>query len=238
MQGPKDRDGGNSFASNSVVSPASFNALISGKLGHVLSYTVAGARTMSDDVTRLLQEWRNGSQEALDRLIPLVYAELRTLAARYLSRERQDHTLQTTALVHEAYVKLVDQHSVDWQNRAHFFGIAANLMRRILVDDARHRSRHKRGAGAKPELLDDLPVAAPEAALDAVDTIALDRALQELETLKSRAGASRRAAILWRADARGDCRSPGGLTVNGQTRMGHRQGLALSRTHGRTLIDC
>lgn len=136
-----------------------------------------------DDVTRLLQEWRNGSQEALDRLIPLVYAELRTLAARYLSRERQDHTLQTTALVHEAYVKLVDQHSVDWQNRAHFFGIAANLMRRILVDDARHRTRHKRGAGAQPEVLDDLPVAAPEAALDTVDTIALDRALQELEKL-------------------------------------------------------
>lgn len=136
-----------------------------------------------DDVTRLLQEWRNGSQEALDRLIPLVYAELRTLAARYLSRERQDHSLQTTALVHEAYVKLVDQHSVNWQNRAHFFGIAANLMRRILVDDARHRARHKRGAGARPELLDDLPVAAPEAALDPVDTIALDRALQELEQL-------------------------------------------------------
>jgi RNA polymerase sigma factor (TIGR02999 family) len=136
-----------------------------------------------DDVTRLLQEWRNGSQEALDRLIPLVYAELRTLAARYLSRERPDHTLQTTALVHEAYVKLVDQHSVDWQNRAHFFGIAANLMRRILVDDARHRTRHKRGAGATPEILDDVPVAAPEAALDAVDTIALDRALQELEQI-------------------------------------------------------
>ena len=137
----------------------------------------------SDDVTRLLQEWRNGSQEALDRLIPLVYAELRTLAARYLSRERQDHTLQTTALVHEAYVKLVDQHSVDWQNRAHFFGIAANLMRRILVDDARHRNRHKRGAGVKSEALDDLPVAATDTPLDAVDTIALDRALQELEKL-------------------------------------------------------
>ena len=136
---------------------------------------------MPDDVTRLLQEWRNGSQEALDRLIPLVYAELRTLAARYLSRERAHHTLQTTALVHEAYVKLVDQHSVDWQNRAHFFGIAANLMRRILVDDARHRRRLKRGAGVTPELLDDLPVAADEASLDAVDTIALDRALHELE---------------------------------------------------------
>jgi RNA polymerase sigma factor (TIGR02999 family) len=138
---------------------------------------------VSDDVTRLLQEWRNGSQEALDRLIPLVYAELRTLAARYLSRERPDHTLQTTALVHEAYVKLIDQHSVDWQNRAHFFGIAANLMRRILVDAARHRGRAKRGAGVPPEALDDLPVAAIDNPLDTVDTIALDRALQELEQL-------------------------------------------------------
>lgn len=136
-----------------------------------------------DEVTRLLQEWRNGSQEALDRLIPLVYAELRTLAARYLSRERQDHTLQTTALVHEAYVKLIGQHSVEWQNRAHFFGIAANLMRRILVDDARHRRRQKRGAGVKPEALDEVPVAAEESPLDVVDTIALDRALSELEKL-------------------------------------------------------
>jgi RNA polymerase sigma factor (TIGR02999 family) len=138
---------------------------------------------MPDDVTRLLQEWRNGSREALDRLIPLVYAELRLQAARYLSRERHDHTLQTTALVHEAYVKLLGQHSVDWQNRAHFFGIAANLMRRILVDDARHRRRHKRGAGVVPEALQDVSVAALENPLDAVDTIALDRALQELENL-------------------------------------------------------
>ena len=138
---------------------------------------------MPEDVTRLLKEWRNGSQEALDRLIPLVYAELRTLAARYLSRERADHTLQTTALVHEAYVKLVDQHSVEWQNRAHFFGVAASLMRRILVDEARHRHRVKRGAGVRPEALDDLPVAASPGPVDAVDTIALDRALQELEKL-------------------------------------------------------
>jgi RNA polymerase sigma factor (TIGR02999 family) len=138
---------------------------------------------LSDDVTRLLQEWRNGSQEALDRLIPLVYAELRTLAARYLSRERADHTLQTTALVHEAYVKLVNKHSVDWQNRAHFFGVAASLMRRILVDEARQRSRVKRGAGVRPEVLDDVPVAATAGPLDAVDAIALDRALQELETI-------------------------------------------------------
>ncbi|HUE87841.1 MAG TPA: sigma-70 family RNA polymerase sigma factor [Vicinamibacterales bacterium] len=138
---------------------------------------------MPDDVTLLLHEWRNGSREALDRLIPLVYAELRALAARHLSKERPNHTLQTTALVHEAYVKLVDQRAVQWQNRAHFFGIAAQLMRRIVVDDARHRLRDKRGAGIVPEVVDDLPVAAPAAAVDAVDALALDRALQELEKL-------------------------------------------------------
>jgi len=114
----------------------------------------------------------DGSREALDRLIPLVYAELRTQAARYLSRERSDHTLQTTALVHEAYVKLVDQHSVNWQNRAHFFGIAANLMRRILVDDARHRKRGKRGSGVVPEALEDVAVAARQGPIDPVDTAA------------------------------------------------------------------
>lgn len=135
------------------------------------------------DVTRLLHEWRDGKQEALDRLIPLVYAELRAQAARYLSRERPDRLLQTTALVHEAYVKLVDQRSVEWQNRAHFFAIAAQLMRRILVDDARHRLREKRGGGAVPEVVDDLPVAAPTPSLEPADALALDRALTELEAV-------------------------------------------------------
>ncbi|MEX2080294.1 MAG: ECF-type sigma factor [Dehalococcoidia bacterium] len=83
------------------------------------------------DITRLLREWQGGNAEALDRLVPLVYGELHTLASRYLSRERRDHTLQTTALVHEAYLKLAGQREVDWQSRAHFFGIAAQLMRRI-----------------------------------------------------------------------------------------------------------
>lgn len=138
---------------------------------------------MSNDVTRLLQEWRNGSPEALDRLIPLVYAELRTMAARYIARERPDHTLQTTGLVHEAYVKLVDQREVQWQNRAHFFGIAAKLMRRILVDDARHRLRSKRGGGAAQLQIDDMAIAAPAPTVDAIDAVALDRALQELEQL-------------------------------------------------------
>ena len=135
------------------------------------------------DVTRLLHEWRDGKQEALDRLIPLVYAELRAQAARYLSRERPDRLLQSTAQVHEAYVKLVDQRSVEWQNRAHFFAIAAQLMRRILVDDARHRLREKRGGGAVPEVVDDLPVAAPTPSLEPADALALDRALTELEAV-------------------------------------------------------
>lgn len=148
-----------------------------------MAYTWQSDPVMPDDVTRLLQEWRNGSREALDRLIPLVYAELRAQAARYMAKERGNRTLQTTALVHEAYVKLVDQRSVEWQNRAHFFGIAAQLMRRILVDDARHRRRNKRGGGVVPENLDDLAVAAPALGVDAIDALALDRALQELEKL-------------------------------------------------------
>ena len=158
-----------------------------------------------------------------------------TLAARYLSRERQGHTLQTTALVHEAYVKLVDQHSVDWQNRAHFFGIAANLMRRILIGRCAPPKRHKRGAGARPELLDDLPVAAANG-LDLVDTIALDRALQELEKLDPEQVATRRTTILWRVDGRGGGGGFGGVTIDREARVGDCQRLALSRDHGRAVI--
>jgi len=90
------------------------------------------------DVTALLGDWSRGNRTALNQLLPLVYAELRRVAARQLGKERPDHTLQPTALVHEVYIRLVDQRQVDWQNRAHFFGVAANVMRRILVDHARH----------------------------------------------------------------------------------------------------
>ena len=102
-----------------------------------------------DEVTRLLVDWGNGNQAALDALIPLVYDELRRLAGRYMRRESPGHTLQTSAVVNEAYLRLVNQKSVQWQNRAHFFGVAAQLMRRILVDHARSRSRAKRGGGAQ-----------------------------------------------------------------------------------------
>jgi RNA polymerase sigma factor (TIGR02999 family) len=96
------------------------------------------------DVTALLGDWSRGDRSALDRLLPLVYAELRRVAARQLRDERSDHTLQPTALVHEVYMRLVDQREGDWQNRAHFFGVSAQVMRRILVDHARRRAASKR----------------------------------------------------------------------------------------------
>lgn len=131
----------------------------------------------SRDVTELLQQWSEGRQEALDRLVPAVYSELRRLAASYLRREGREHTLQATALVHEAFLKLVDQRAVRWQNRAHFFGIAAQLMRRILVDYARERSAAKRGGGERHLSLDEALVMA--AARD-VDLLALDELLTRL----------------------------------------------------------
>src|SRR5712691_8404418 len=110
------------------------------------------------EVTQLLQQWSDGRQEALDRLLPQIYAELRRLASSYLWHERRDHTLQATALVHEAFLKLVDQRAVRWQSRAHFFGIAAQAMRRILVDHARAHTAAKRGDGDRPLSLDDVVV--------------------------------------------------------------------------------
>ena len=137
-----------------------------------------------EPVTQLLVEWQNGSRKALDRLIPLVYEELRTIAGRYLSRESVGHTLQSTALVHEAYFRLVGQRRVQWQNRAHFFGIAAQMMRRILVDHARHQHRDKRGGPAQKLSLDEaIAVAEPE--VD-VDLLALDEALTALARIDPR----------------------------------------------------
>src|SRR5918998_30621 len=107
------------------------------------------------EVTQLLLKWSNGDREALENLLPLVYKELHQLAARYLRRERSDHTLQATALVHEAYLKLIDQREVRWQNRAHFFGVAAQAMRRILVDHARGHMAAKRGSGGVKLSLED-----------------------------------------------------------------------------------
>ena len=107
-------------------------------------------------VTQLLAQWRGGNEQALGELTGLVYQELRTLAQRHLRRERPNHTIQRTALVHEAFVRLVNQQSVDWQSRAHFFGLASNLMRRILVDHARARLASKRGSGIEAVSLDEI----------------------------------------------------------------------------------
>ena len=129
------------------------------------------------EVTQLLIAWGNGDRTARDELMPLVYEELRRLAHRYMNRERSDHTLQTSALVNEAYLRLIDQKDVHWQNRAHFFGIAAQMMRRVLVDYARKRGYVKRGGDAQLVPLDEAMIVSAERS---ADVVALDDALKSL----------------------------------------------------------
>lgn len=139
----------------------------------------------SPDVTHLLLAWNDGDNEALERLMPLVYAELKRLAERYLWRERSGHTLEPTALVHEAYLKLIDQRHARWQNRAHFFAIAAQAMRRILVDHARARQAGKRGSGEEKFALDE---AIEVSDRQADQMVALDDALKTLAELDPQKG--------------------------------------------------
>ena len=134
-------------------------------------------------VTQLLVAWGGGDQAARDELMPLVYEELRRLAHHYMGRERRGHTLQTSAIVNEAYLRLIDQKEVSWQNRAHFFGIAARLMRQVLVDYARQRHYAKRGGDARRVPLDEAMIVSEERASDVV---ALDKALESLSEIDSR----------------------------------------------------
>jgi RNA polymerase sigma factor (TIGR02999 family) len=135
------------------------------------------------NVTQLLLSWSNGDTKAVDELMPLVYGELRRLANSYLRKERPDHTLQSTALVHEAFMRLVDQRDANWKNRAHFYGIAAQMIRRILVDYARNRQAEKRGAGAVKLAIEDVHgLAVPRE----LNLLKLDDALQELAALDQR----------------------------------------------------
>lgn len=136
--------------------------------------------SVPQDVTQLLVAWNQGDQAALDQLLPTVYDELRRLARSYLRRERPDHTLQATALVHEAYLRLIDQNQVTWQNRAHFFGIAAQMMRRILVNHALAKKAEKRGGLQHKLSLDEAVSFAQDRE---VDVVALDDALKTLESL-------------------------------------------------------
>ena len=137
----------------------------------------------SHEVTQLLLAWSEGDRQALDRLVPLVYDELRRLAKSYMRKERADHTLQTTALIHEAYLRLIDANRVQWQNRAHFFGVAARLMRQILVATARERGSQKRGGGAEQVTLDEVMLM--DERLDE-DLVALDEALGALAQFDER----------------------------------------------------
>ncbi len=139
----------------------------------------------SAEVTVLLAQLADGDQQAASRLVPLVYSELRQMAARYMRRERVDHTLQTTALVHEAYLKLVEQTSASWENRAHFFGVAAQVMRHILIDHARGHLREKRGGGQPVLQLDEGLVFSPKQSSELLE---VDSALHRLTELDPRQG--------------------------------------------------
>ena len=137
--------------------------------------------SVTHEVTRLLEEWKNGNERAVAELMPLVYGELRQMAAAYLRGERQGHTLQPTALVHEAYLRLVDQSSPDWQGRSHFYGVAARVMRQILVDYARRKQAKKRAG--KPVPLEQAVSFQPDRS---ADLVALDISLTDLEKIDAR----------------------------------------------------
>ena len=140
-----------------------------------------GREREASEITQMLREWSGGKQEALDNLLPLVYDELHRQAARFLRKERPGHTLQTTALINEAYLKLIDRRDVEWESRTHFFAVAAQAMRRILVDYAKAKHREKRGGdNIKLSLDEAMLVAAKE---KGVDLIALDEALDKLNFL-------------------------------------------------------
>jgi RNA polymerase sigma factor (TIGR02999 family) len=139
----------------------------------------------SGEITQLLQGWRDGDRKALDELLPIVYKQLRQLARFQLRHERSDHTLQSTALVHEAYVRLLGQNPPKWEGRSHFFAIAAQLMRQILVDHARRHRAGKRGGGAAQISLEDTALLLPAKGKD-VDVVALDDALKTLARLDAR----------------------------------------------------
>ena len=144
---------------------------------------MSGARLnnrASGQITLLLKQWQGGDEDALESLMPLVYSELKRLAGSYLRRERPDHTLQSAALVNEAYLRLVDQTQISWQNKAHFFGIAAQMMRRILVDHARSHKAVKRGAGLPALALDEAVVRAQN---QSIDLLGLHQALGKLEKI-------------------------------------------------------
>ena len=142
---------------------------------------MSGERT--NQVTQILHDWSGGDREAPERLMPLVYDEMRRIARSFISRERQGHTLQPTALVNEAYLRLVDQNSVTWQSRAHFYSVAASMMRRVLIDHARAYATEKRGGGAVRLSIEDVQIPVEERA---ANFVAMDEALEKLAQFNER----------------------------------------------------
>jgi RNA polymerase sigma factor (TIGR02999 family) len=140
-------------------------------------------QALGHEITQLLQAWRQGDERALEKLTPQIYRELHLAAKRCMARERDGHTLQTTALINELYLRLSDLKLIDWQNRAHFFALCARQMRRILTDQARARQSHKRGGGVEPVLFDEALMVAPE---PSTDLVAVDDALNRLAKVDAR----------------------------------------------------
>ena len=184
-----------------------------------------GARGPSD-VTALLIEWRAGDNGAVEKLLPLVHGELRRIAKRHMAGERPDHVLQATALVNEVYIRLIDIRRVQWQDRAHFFAMAARLMRRVLVDFARARNNQKRG-GALHRVTFDQNLAVASDTPD--DLIAIDDALQALAGAVRTQGPGRRTAVFWRVERRRDGGSPEDLARNRDEGLEVREELAVAR---------
>jgi RNA polymerase sigma factor (TIGR02999 family) len=149
----------------------------------------------SGQITELLQKWSEGDDRALEELTPLLYRQLHAMARSYMRQERHGHTLQTTALINEAYVRLISWKDIRWKNRAQFFAVSAQLMRRVLVDFARARNYNKRGDGIRPISLDEGIVVS---AAPAREVIALDEALKSLEAIESTKEPDHRIALLWR----------------------------------------
>lgn len=138
---------------------------------------------LHQEITDLLLKWSGGDSDALEQLVPLVYPELRRIARRYMSKERSQHTLQTSALINEAYLRLVNQQAVGWHDRAHFFAVASRVMRRILIDHARRQAFDKRGGGVKHIALDDTDISIEDRA---AEFVALDEALKSLSRIDPR----------------------------------------------------
>ena len=192
--------------------------------GIILPQATYGTRSIAGD---LLQAWGSGDAQALERLTPLVYGELRRIARRYMQREYRGHTLQTTALVNEAYIRLVDGAGVRWQDRAHFFAISSQMMRRILVDAARARGSAKRGGPAARVSLDEGMIVAKGRDRQ---LIALDDALERLSQFDVRK-AGHRAAVLRRIECGGDRGSLADIAAERHAGLEACQGLAVTR-HG------